>query len=184
MYNFQGIYTDCEVCDKRMKTSNWHIGNRNHLFCSQECYWKHRSEFYSEFYYDRVLNDTRKETRPERAVREWLDNKNIKYKQECGFLRKYFVDFYLPDYKIILEVFGDYWHVNPEIYDTHFNDDNKTPMNDYQKDLIDSQYDEKRKRELESYGYPVHILWEKDIVENLDEAIKEIKCLSETFKNS
>lgn len=168
-YNFQDDYVPCDQCKKEIKTSKWYTENKKHQFCTQECYWMHRKENYKEFYYSSNLNNHRKETQPELKVREWLETNNIKYKQECGFLKKYFVDFYLPDYKAIIEVFGDYWHVNPLYYDVQGNDNSKKPLNDYQRKFVDSEYDAKRNAELESYGYPVYVIWEKDTKENLDE---------------
>lgn len=181
-YNYQDTHVNCETCGTSIKTSKWYMENKKHLFCSQECYWEHRRTFYTEFYYQRRLNDSRKETKPEKEVREWLENKDIKNKPECGFLRKYFVDFYLPDHKIIIEVYGDYWHVNPDVYDIDMNDKNKIPLNDYQENLVKSQYDALRKYELESHGYPVHILWEKDVMSDVNKAIRENKELSDALK--
>lgn len=173
-YNYQDIIIKCEMCDKDIKTSKWYLENKNHLFCSQECYWMHRSKFYKEFYYENHLNDHRGETKPERLVREWLERNDINFKQECGFLRKYYVDFYLPDYKMIIEVYGDYWHVNPEVYDIYGNDKNKKPLTDMQREKIKSNYDNIRRKELESYGIIVEIIWEKDILEDLDTNMSKI----------
>lgn len=168
IYNYQHEYVKCAMCGKKIKTSKWYKENKKHLFCSPECYWEHRRRYYIEFYYKDDLNNARDETKPERMVREWLEAKGINFIQECGFLKKYYVDFYLPDYKAIIEVYGDYWHVNPDIYDIYGNDKNKKPINKNQKEFLDSKYDEIRKNELESYGYKVFIIWENDIYNNLD----------------
>lgn len=70
---------------------------------------------------------------------------------------------YKPDYvnektKHIVEVYGDYWHCNPNIYKENF----------YHPQLkITAQekwrLDEIRKKYLESLGYTVTVVWEKDI---------------------
>lgn len=174
MYNYQDMFTHCLMCDSSFKTTKWHKNNNKDSFCTQKCYWKYRSVFYKEKYYSRALNDSRKETKPERLVREWLENNNIEFKQETGWLKKYYVDFYLPKEKVIIEVFGDYWHVNPEIYDVHGDSPNKKSMNEMQRELIESNYDNLRKEELESHGYPVYIIWEKDIKENVDLKMSEL----------
>lgn len=178
VYNYQDEHVECPMCKKPVKTSKWYMDTKKHKFCSQECYWGHRKVYYKEFYYKDDLNNSRKETIPEKMVREWLESKGfIKDKdfyQECGFLKKYYVDFYIPKYKMIIEVYGDYWHVNPEIYDVFENDKNKKPLNDNQREHIYSKYDETRNKELESYGYKVFVLWEKDIHDNLDFHISKI----------
>ena len=170
IYNYQDKESICadKNCNNKFKTSDWYLNNKNNLFCSQKCYWKHRKENYSEIYYQESLNNSRKETLPEKMVREWLESNNIKFKQEVGFLRKYFVDFYLPNHKTIIEVYGDYWHSNPDIYDVYNNDKSKKKLHLNQVEKINSNHDEVRKMELESYGFKVKILWEKDIYENLD----------------
>lgn len=174
LYNYQMIFVNCAICNKKLKTTEWELKRNKHIFCSSECYWEHRRRYYKEYYYDDSLNYSRKETYPESLVREWLENNNIKFKQECGFLKKYYVDFYLPDYKIIIEVYGDYWHVNPRIYDIHGNDKNKKPLTDIQKEKIKTNYDNIRKKELESYGYKVKILWEYDILRDLNSLMVDI----------
>ena len=171
-YNYQNIFVFCDNCGERIKTTRWYIENKKHQFCTPECYWKHRKTHYKEFYYSPALNNSRGETVPEKMVREWLEKENINFKAEAGFLRKYFVDFYLKDYKTIIEVYGDYWHVNPNVYDVLKNDSSKKEMNDYQREWVLSNYDEIRTKELESHGFTVEILWEKDIHDNLEELMK------------
>ena len=177
-YNYQEIFVDCSMCETKVKTSKWYLENKKHIFCSAECYWNHRKKYYKEFYYRDDLNNYRKETNPERLVREWLEEKGFEkdkdFYQECGFLKKYYVDFYIPKYKLMIEVYGDYWHVNPNIYDIHGNDETKKPVNNNQRELLESNYDELRIEELQSYGYTVHILWEEDILNNLDKHMKNI----------
>lgn len=178
LYNYQDIKVSCEMCGNDVKTSKWYLENKNHIFCTQDCYWEHRKTYYKEFYYNDSLNNSRAETNPERMVREWLEYngfiKNQDFYQECGFLKKYYVDFYIPKYKIIIEVYGDYWHVNPDVYDVFNNNKLKKPLNSNRQEFVDSNHDNIRNLELESYGYKVYILWEKDIIGNLNEHIEKI----------
>lgn len=146
IYNYQDLYVPCEMCEKEVKTSKWYVDNKKHIFCSHDCYWEHRKAYYKEFYYDSSLNDSRKETKPERMVREWLEDNKIGFIQEAGFLRKYFADFYIPKNKIIIEVYGDYWHVNPIVYDINGDDNSKKTLHKNQKEFLDSNYDEIRKK--------------------------------------
>lgn len=161
IYNFQNLFVKCENCTEQFKVVKYDIENRNNLFCSPECYWEHRANTYVENYYSTDLNDHRKETLPEKLVREWLEKNNIEFRQEMGFLRKYYIDFYLPQYKVFLEVYGDYWHVNPVIYG-----ENLKPLTSHQIGKV--EYDLQRVKEIEGYGYPVLIIWEKEVHENID----------------
>lgn len=171
VYNYQEVFTKCTTCEKEIKTSKWYLDNKINLFCTHNCYWVHRKDFYREFYYSEILNDYRKETKPEKDVREWLTKQGIKFKQEIGFLRKYFVDFYLPEYKLIIEVYGDYWHVNPKIYDTLKNNPSKKPMHKNQEKYFNSNRDKQRQGELESYGYKMCVIWEEETKTILDEKL-------------
>ncbi|MGL6081352.1 MAG: hypothetical protein ACRC4N_02445 [Gammaproteobacteria bacterium] len=172
IYNYQEVFTNCATCGKKVKTSKWYLDNKANIFCGNECYWVHRKDFYKEFYYKDDLNEHRKETMPEKKVREWLLDNNIRFIQEAGFLKKYYVDFYLPDHKAIIEVYGDYWHVNPDVYDISNNDSSKKRLHQNQRDFVDSKRDEIRVRELESYGYKVYVIWEKEIKNILNDKLK------------
>lgn len=52
-----------------------------------------------------------------KIVKNILDNLKINYESEKGILNK-FVDFYLPEYNIAIEYFGDYWHGNPKKFES------------------------------------------------------------------
>lgn len=165
IYNYQDLIVECEHddCIVKFKVSQFDIDSRNNLFCSPECYWNHRKDNYTDIYYSSDLNNSRKETKPERLVREWLDNNNISYIQEFGFMRKYYIDFYIPKYKSFIEVFGDYWHVNRDVFGEG---DNLRPLTEQQKGKRED--DLQRIQEIESHGYNVYVIWEKEVHENID----------------
>jgi len=79
---------------------------------------------------------------------------------------KYFPDFFIKELDCYVEVFGDYWHKNPEIY----NEENKQ-----------WDYDEARINEIKKItSKKVIVLWEKEIK---DFGIKNIKELVEKKVN-
>lgn len=140
-------------------------------FCSQKCKQKHWAENVitrdsfklSRFEGNIKYRQTKKETKPERLVREWLDKNHIRYIQEKGFFHKYYADFWIIGTKITIEVYGDYWHCNPKIYNQ--------PMNDHQKEQI--QKDNERINEFIKYGFSPIIIWERDIYDDVDRTMKE-----------
>lgn len=67
---------------------------------------------------------------------------------------KFSVDEFLPKYNAIIEAFGDFWHSNPEKY----SDNNMTPT---QKKI--KIKDQSKMKYLESCGYKILILWEKEL---------------------
>ena len=66
--------------------------------------------------------------------------------------------------KTVIEVHGDYWHANPLTYVV------LNPMQQYavEKDAIKKEY-------FESIGYTVHIIWEYEILADIDKINKFIK---------
>jgi len=81
-----------------------------------------------------------RDTKPEIRIQSILDNLNIKYEKH-KHIGKYEIDFYLPDSKICLEVFGIYWHTLPNVS---------------ARDKIKFSY-------LRSLGYRTLYYWEDDI---------------------
>lgn len=166
-YNYQDIKGNCTLCEKEIKLIESDKNFRKNRFCSQECYWKHRRINYKEQYYVKNFFDRgKKETIPERKIREFLESNNIKYVQEYNLLN-YYIDFYLPEKNIAIEVYGDYWYVNPKIY-------GKGKKKLHKNQLGVREYDNKRNEELKSIVKEVIILWEYDINNDFDNCVGAI----------
>jgi G:T-mismatch repair DNA endonuclease (very short patch repair protein) len=101
---------------------------------------------------------------------------------ECGLTWKYEVPItingktYIPDFtllhkNVIIEVFGDFWHANPLIYDSEeIVYSTKTASEIWKRDAT-------KKDTLEKSGYRVYTLWQDDIINNstkLEDIINEI----------
>lgn len=99
---------------------------------------------------------------------------------EIGFeseqqINRYVVDELHKKSKTIVEINGDYIHANPEIYTDE--DIIVTPTGRYSA-LDKWRYDENRKRFLESLGYTVIVVWERDLknqskVDEIKQVIRE-----------
>lgn len=162
VYNYQNIQVECTYCKKEVKTIKYDLENRNNRFCSPECYYVHRSENYSD-YTSHALNNARSETLPETKVREYLEKNRIEFIQERFIEKTYYADFYLPEYNSFIEVYGDYWHVNPEVYGEG---SGKRKISELQYSFI--KRDNKRNGHLRHLGYDLFFIWEKQTKENLD----------------
>lgn len=95
-----------------------------------------------------------------------LEKNVLSYLRAYGFvgnrkIGRYIVDMLNINQRIIIEVYGDYWHANPLIYkgDAYIKAIRKTAAQKW-------AYDTKRQRYLEKLGYKVYIIWEKDINEH------------------
>lgn len=93
----------------------------------------------------------------EYAIANFLKDKKIEFKQQFQIDKISFIyDFYLPLYNIIIEYNGDYWHVNPEIYnEDKVIVDGKTANEIWEKDNL-------KKKIAEENGYKFYTIWEKD----------------------
>lgn len=103
----------------------------------------------------------------ETRINKVLQNNAISFIWQKWINRRSY-DFHILDSNIILEINGDYWHANPNLYE-------ETSLiqypgiKKYAKEVWDS---DKLKKELaESYGYKVLYIWESDINKLDDEQL-------------
>lgn len=102
----------------------------------------------------------------ERKTKEYLTGLDIQHKYNFILDSKYQYDFLIEN-RIVLEVHGDYWHANPNIYGS-----NKKPLNDRQKFKVER--DIIKKAYAESKGYIYYFIWETDIRQNNWSKLEEI----------
>jgi G:T-mismatch repair DNA endonuclease (very short patch repair protein) len=111
-----------------------------------------------------VKRDKYKEidTVPEKIVEKILNESNIEYykKIDIGYYNCDFVS-----NNNIIEVQGDYWHSNPNIYDLNKLDDIQSK--NYNKD-------KRKKKYLIKSGYNILYLWEYDLKNDLESCRKQI----------
>lgn len=105
-----------------------------------------------------------KETLPEKTVRNILECEKIPYKREKYLDKTIRVDFLLENNRVI-EVQGDYFHANPEIYDSKL-----TSMQER-----NIKNDNRKRNFFKENGYDLLEIWEKEIKESTEEVTKKIK---------
>lgn len=74
-----------------------------------------RREYLRETSTRSYLNRRTSNTKPERDFKQWLEENNIKYIEQyrrVGNAHPY--DFFLPEYNLIVEIDGHYWHSKPD----------------------------------------------------------------------
>ena len=108
----------------------------------------------------------KKETKIEKVINEVLQDLNVDYERYAKPVKeyKYEADFLIGN--IILEINGDYYHGNPNFFNTL---DTIQTIN-VKKDAI-------KKEIFESHGYKVYYLWEYDICNNIDDIKNKIACI-------
>lgn len=98
-------------------------------------------------------------------VENFLKEHSIRYESQFKIL-KYRYDYYLPDFNLIIEVHGDYWHANPTVY-LH------KSLNDIQ--LVCRENDNVKKELLKSKGISLFVVWEYDIKHTPTTVVQKIK---------
>lgn len=164
---FEGKSVTCEYCGKTYELGKYRLENAKHHFCSSDCRKKWYSEVWSQT--DTWKDESRKRavrilsknktitmTKPQVGVNEMLYELGVSFINEESFVY-YSVDNYLPEYNLIIEVMGDYWHTSPIKYNF--------PKNDKQKHVISR---DKAKHTYIKNQYDIEILyiWEYDILNN------------------
>lgn len=100
-----------------------------------------------------------KNTKIELVVKQLLDDLGVDYTQHMK-LGDYYVDFVLEG--VVIEVYGDYWHLNPVKYVPEFYSKSlkMTASEKWEKDEI-------RLCKIADLGYRVLVIWENDIMNNI-----------------
>lgn len=111
----------------------------------------------------------------QKRVKEWLlKTKGIsKLEQEVqeagkefGFepavvIERYVADLVHSEFKVIIEVNGDFWHCNPKFWEP----EKIHPVKELTAKQI-WEHDSNRKQFLESLGYTVYVIWENELKHN------------------
>jgi len=135
----------CQYCGKKYSVPN--CEKERSKYCSRSCLALAK------------MVDGHSNTVPELLTAEKLRQMNIEFIPQYPIDRMK-VDFYLPETNTVLEVYGDYWHANPEKYPK------KSMLNETQKQNVNR--DRKRKNFLLKSGYRFVYIWECQIKENPD----------------
>lgn len=104
-------------------------------------------------------------TAPEKKIAKILTKMGIEFESQ-KIVNEFIYDFYIPEYNLLIEVDGDYYHGNPTVYQ--------------EGELNNMQKKNKKKDVDKSYlakglGYSLERFWEKDINENIGQIKKTLK---------
>lgn len=103
----------------------------------------------------RMAKFSRKETGPERIVREILERLEVGFQAQAP-LGHYTVDFLVPVSRLIIQADGDYWHAHPAVYGEGLKPLTRAQQNRRRLDASCDSY-------LSNMGYTVLRLWERDL---------------------
>lgn len=98
-------------------------------------------------------------------AKEFLEKLGIRYEEQFEAKDiKRFYDFYLPDYQVLIECDGDFYHGYGKVYEE------KSPM---QKK--NARVDEIKNEWAALHGYPLIRIWEHDINENPEKVLDMLR---------
>jgi very-short-patch-repair endonuclease len=125
-----------------------------------------RSFFQKKEYVSRQAKKMkRKMTWPEKEFAKLMYELGIKCEsQKIVGLKIY--DFYLEDYNMLIEVDGDYFHCNPEVFEEANKMQIRNQKNDKFKDVL-----------AKGLGYLIERVWENDLKNNYEETKIRFKKL-------
>lgn len=146
--------THTEETRKKMK-----LNNKNYVGMKGK---KHSEETKQKLREFRITNPNRifKDTKIELRVEKELQKRNINYEKQVPICRVALVDFYLPEFKTIIQCDGCYWHGCP-IH--HPNKSLKQKNKDINQDFV-----------LFSSNFKIYRFWEHEINESVERCLDKI----------
>ena len=114
-----------------------------------------------------VQMKTWKPNKIESIVENELNKRGLVFKFGVILGQKQF-DFGNKKHKILIEVQGDYWHANPELYGY-----GKRPINEIQSAKIEK--DKNKEKFCKEKGFSLFYIWETQILNNDFSVLDEIK---------
>ena len=134
--NYERDYVNktCQTCKKDFLIPRWEVNKGKGLFCSRKCFNKFKGE-----------------TSIEKLMKKALIKKKIDFKQEAK-IENYYMDFLLPQHKIVIECDGDYWH-----------------------NIVGAKERDNRKDKfLSSRGYQLYRFSEKEIKSSVESCLQKV----------
>ena len=99
----------------------------------------------------------------ERFARDFLDRLGVNYIYQYKMVSiSRYLDFFLPDYRVAIEIDGSYWHADPRLYE-------EKDLNKTQK--WSKKVDEMKNKWCSRNGVPLIRIWEKDINEHPEKVL-------------
>jgi len=106
---------------------------------------------------------SRKMTWPEREFKKMMRELGIKILPQKIVGGKIY-DFYIPSKNILIEIDGDYWHGNPEVFEEQNAMQRRAAKNDAYKNVL-----------AKGLGYEIERIWENDLKHNYNQVKQRMK---------
>jgi len=113
-------------------------------------------------------------TKPERQIKKELLKRRYKegidFIHQYKFMNKFMCDFCFPQQKVIVEVYGDFWHANPKKYS------DQSKLHPHQKkDIGRDKSKEAYITNVDNHTWTYFVLWESDIKKDVAKCVDRIE---------
>lgn len=155
----------CDFCGKEFHKSK-SLVNDTYNFCSIVCRDKH--PFFKNNLVVMNNNQSKKKglNKLEERGRSIIEELGIKkYKEQYVINNKFNVDVYIPEFNLVIEWWGDYWHGNKK--------NKEGELDDRQSKRV--RLDNEEKKYLEKCGINFLSFWEHEVYKNSELVKKKIK---------
>lgn len=154
--HFRKIIEKTASTRRKNKTPSWNSGKTG-------IYSEETIERMREAALRNLLEGKHRKTSIEKITENILKELGVNYKYSFILGNRQF-DFVLPDYNVLIECDGDFWHCNPRIYSKPNEFQRKRMLIDLEKNKLAS-----------ANGYFLLRFWETDIKEHTDDVKEEIE---------
>lgn len=124
--------------------------------------------------YESGIFPKQENTKPERQIKAELikraHKEGIDFVHQYKFMNKFMCDFCFPKQKVIIEVYGDFWHANPEIYPEGI----KLHPHQIKGKRIDKSK-EAYISKVDNHSWTYLVLWENDIKRDVAKCVDRIE---------
>lgn len=167
---YKRIEVKCDYCNKKIYVKKYKVESEQNHFCSIIC----RQDWFANIWSqtEECKNKSREiminlltsgkisktNSKPQQIIDCLLSSIGINFKKEYG-IKYYCIDNYLFDFNLMIEVQGDYWHSNPNIFKDSLTE---TQYKRISRDKAKHTYIKKY------FDIEVLYLWENDIYNNLE----------------
>lgn len=150
------VEVTCSSCNQVFFRSKSMTGIHQHQFCSSRC-----KQEYKKF------------TIPEHIGYSLLQSLNLEFECQKVLFGNIWVDAYIPEYNLIVEFDGNFWHSHPSLVE---NGQVFPEYQDRKKKNLD------RNAKIKRFKYNVVRLWESDLKQNIEDCKAKIVDAIEGIK--
>jgi len=142
----------CKTCGKKFRWSPSRIKQQNPTYCSIECRNADEEWIRKACINGNLIQQKKKGlNKIELLGRKILNDLNLEFDEQVIIADKFLVDVFVPNYNLIIQWDGDYWHCHPKY------------IKPDERQMRRKQIDRSQNKYFEVCGYKILRFWESEI---------------------